>query len=85
MAIKITSPPMHPAGMDEPWDVPQVDLTLPRAFIFLSQRPKSPVSLAVLMVFLSTCDDHPHVTLVSSPCSMFFHHVLDVFGLSRTE
>ena len=36
---------MHPAGMDEPWDVPQVDLTLPRAFIFLSQRPRSPASV----------------------------------------
>lgn len=35
-------------GMDEPWDVPQVDLTLPRAFIFLSQRQALYVALRTL-------------------------------------
>eukprot|EP00435_Cladocopium_sp_Y103_P006081 s5001_g1.t4 len=35
-------------GMDEPWDVPQVDLTLSRAFIFLSQRQALYVALRTL-------------------------------------
>eukprot|EP00435_Cladocopium_sp_Y103_P005890 s5001_g1.t3 len=66
-------------GMDEPWDVPQVDLTLSRAFIFLSQRQALYVALRTLALKMQNPQsnlsaENPHLDIESKAMTWIQEH-----------